>query len=49
MLLLEAKSLLKQSTLTISEVAYKIGKKDHSDFSRFFKAHTGMTSKDFRG
>jgi AraC family transcriptional regulator, transcriptional activator of pobA len=48
MLLLEAKSLLKQSALTISEVAYKIGKKDHSDFSRFFKSHTGMTPKEFR-
>lgn len=49
MLLLEAKSLLKQSALSISEIAYKIGKKDHSDFSRFFKAHTGMTPKEFRG
>lgn len=49
MLLLEAKSLLKQSALSISEIAYKIGKKDHSDFSRFFKAHTGVTPKEFRG
>jgi AraC family transcriptional regulator, transcriptional activator of pobA len=48
MLLLEAKSLLKQSGLSISEIAYKIGKKDHSDFSRFFKAHTGLTPKEFR-
>ncbi len=49
MLLLEAKSLLKQSSLSISEIAYKIGKKDHSDFSRFFKTHTGLTPKAFRG
>lgn len=49
MLLLEAKSLLRQSYLSISEIAYRIGKKDHSDFSRFFKAHTGMTPKEFRG
>ncbi len=48
MLLLEAKSLLKQSALSISEIAYKIGKKDHSDFSRFFKAYTGVTPKEFR-
>ena len=49
MLLLEAKSLLKQTDLSISEIAYKIGKKDHSDFSRFFKTHTGQTPKEFRG
>lgn len=48
MLLLEAKTLLKQTTLSISEVAYKIGKQDHSDFSRFFKHHTGLTPKEFR-
>jgi AraC family transcriptional regulator, transcriptional activator of pobA len=47
-LILEAKALLKQSTLSISEVAYRIGKKDHSDFSRFFKANTGLTPKSYR-
>lgn len=48
MLLLEAKTLLKQSALSISEIAYKIGKQDHSDFSRFFKHHIGLTPKEFR-
>lgn len=48
MLLLEAKTLLKQTPLSISEIAYKIGKQDHSDFSRFFKHHTGATPKQFR-
>ncbi|GAB2583439.1 helix-turn-helix domain-containing protein [Spirosoma areae] len=48
MLLLEAKTLLKQTALSISEIAYKIGKQDHSDFSRFFKHHTGSTPKEFR-
>lgn len=48
MLLLEAKTLLKQTPLSISEIAYKIGKQDHSDFSRFFKHHTGLTPKEFR-
>ena len=47
-LLLESKALLKQSTLTISEIAYKVGKKDPSDFSRFFKNQTGMTPKEYR-
>lgn len=48
MLLLEAKTLLRQTALSISEIAYKIGKQDHSDFSRFFKHHTGVTPKEFR-
>lgn len=48
-ILLEAKALLKQSPLSISEIAYKIGKNDPSDFSRFFKSQTGMTPKEYRG
>lgn len=47
-MLLESKALLKQSALSISEIAYKVGKKDPSDFSRFFKAQTGMTPKEYR-
>ena len=47
-ILLEAKALLKSSNLSISEIAYKIGKNDPSDFSRFFKAQTGMTPKKYR-
>ena len=46
--LLESKALLKQSSLSISEIAYKIGKNDPSDFSRFFKAQTGKTPKEYR-
>ena len=46
--LLETKALLKQSPLSISEIAYKIGKNDPSDFSRFFKAQTGKTPKAYR-
>lgn len=48
MLLLEAKSLIKQTTMSISEIAYKVGKKDHSDFSRFFKLHVGVTPSEYR-
>lgn len=46
--IIEAKSLLKQSELNISEIAFKLGNKNHSDFSRFFKKHTGITPKKFR-
>ncbi|HEX8506044.1 MAG TPA: helix-turn-helix domain-containing protein [Hymenobacter sp.] len=48
MILLEAKVLLKQSKLTISEIAYKIGEQDPSDFGRFFKAKTKLTPTEYR-
>lgn len=48
MLTLEAKVLLKQTTLSISEIAFKIGKNEVSDFTRFFKAQTGMTPSRYR-
>ncbi len=48
MLLLEAKVLLKQTNLTISEIAYKIGKNEISDFARFFKSQTKMTPTEYR-
>jgi AraC-like DNA-binding protein len=48
MLTLEAKVLLKQTNLTISEIAFKIGKNEVSDFARFFKAQTGMKPSEYR-
>lgn len=48
MLLLEAKVLLKQSALNVSEIAYKIGKENPGDFIRFFKVKTGITPKQYR-
>lgn len=48
MILLEAKVLLKQSDLPIGEVAFKITKQNPSDFSRFFKAKTGFTPKEYK-
>jgi len=48
MRVLEAKVLLKQSNLSIADIAFKIGKIDPSDFSRFFKAETGKTPKEYR-
>jgi AraC family transcriptional regulator, transcriptional activator of pobA len=47
MILLEAKVLLKQTDMQISEIAYKLTKQDHSSFSRFFKSQTGMTPKEY--
>lgn len=48
MILLEAKVLLSQSDLSVSEIAYRIGKQDPSNFGRFFKTNTGMTPKEYR-
>lgn len=48
MRVLEAKVLLKQTDLTIGEIAFKIGRFEPSDFSRFFKANTGMTPLAYR-
>nr|WP_281380713.1 AraC family transcriptional regulator [Rhabdobacter roseus] len=47
-LVLEAKVLLHQSTLAISDVAAGIGLLDPSYFSRLFKKHTGTTPLEFR-
>ena len=47
-LLLETKVLLKQTSLSISEISFKLGKKDPSDFTRFFKGKTGMTPTQYR-
>lgn len=48
MLLLEAKVLLKQTSLSVNEIAYKIGKNESSDFVRFFKAQTGLRPTEYR-
>lgn len=48
MRILEAKVLLKQSNLSVGEIAFKSGNMDQSDFSRFFKTWTGMTPTAYR-
>jgi AraC family transcriptional activator of pobA len=46
---LEAKVLLFQSELSISDIALQVGVADASYFSRFFKQHVGVTPQAFRG
>lgn len=48
MILLEAKVLLTQTDLSISEIAYKIGKQEPGNFARFFRLKTGLTPKEYR-
>lgn len=48
MILMEAKALLRQTPLSISEIAFKVGKEDPSDFTRFFRSKTGHTPSQYR-
>ena len=47
-ILLEAKYLLFQTTLSVSEIAMKVGHEDQSYFSRFFKKHEGISPIQYR-
>lgn len=48
MILLEAKVLLKQTNLSISEIAYQVGRSELSDFTRFFKSKAGLNPGEYR-
>ena len=48
MLIMEAKVLLKQGEMNISEVANYLNFEEPSYFARFFKKHTGYTPLDYR-
>lgn len=47
-IVLEAKSLLKQSSSSIYEVAFTLGFEDDSNFVKYFKKQTGLTPKQFK-
>jgi AraC-like DNA-binding protein len=47
-LLLEAKRLLVDTSLNVSEIAYGLGFKDPAYFSRFFRRLTGVAPGEFR-
>ncbi|WP_196890837.1 helix-turn-helix domain-containing protein [Aureivirga marina] len=47
-IVLEAKSHLSQSLLSVSEIAYLLGFEDTSYFIKYFKAHSGITPSNFR-
>ncbi len=48
MLILEAKVLLKETALTVSEIAHQLSFDDAAHFGRFFKQHTNSTPASFR-
>lgn len=47
-LIAEAKSLLKNSTLSIKEIAYKLGFIETSHFSNYFKKNTKISPEEYR-
>lgn len=47
-LIIEAKNLLINTDSSISEIAYQFKFSDSSNFTKFFKKHTGTTPKRFR-
>jgi AraC family transcriptional regulator, transcriptional activator of pobA len=48
MLILEAKILLKDTTLSVLEIAYQLSFEDSAYFNRFFKQHSGITPATYR-
>jgi AraC family transcriptional regulator, transcriptional activator of pobA len=46
--LLEAKRLLTNADMTVTEIAYDLNFQDNSYFNRFFKKYTGTTPEEFR-
>jgi AraC family transcriptional regulator, transcriptional activator of pobA len=48
MLILEAKISLRNTLLSVAEIAYELNFKDVAYFNRFFKLHTGVTPTTFR-
>lgn len=47
-IVLEAKRLLRSTTLSVKEVAHALGFEDHAYFSRLFKKNTATTPSEFR-
>jgi AraC family transcriptional regulator, transcriptional activator of pobA len=46
--ILEAKVLLRNHEITISQVAENIHFPDQSSFGKYFKKHTGLSPSDYR-
>lgn len=46
---LEAKRLLQASDMSVKEIAYELGFNDVAYFSNFFKTHTSLSPRVFRG
>ena len=47
-ILLEAEKLLRETTLSIAEIAYKFGYQEPTNFIKFFKGMAGITPLQYR-
>lgn len=47
-MILEAKNLLKYSTMSIQEISYSLNFPNQSFFGKYFKNHTGQTPSEYR-
>lgn len=47
-LILEAQSLLKNTDMTVAEIAYYLHFKDNSNFAKFFRHQAGISPSDYR-
>lgn len=47
--ILEIKALLRSSSLSVQEIAYRFEFPNLSFFGRYFKKHTGMSPLQYRG
>ena len=46
--ILEAKTLLKYSNMSVQEIAYYLNFPNQSFFGKYFRSHTGMTPSAYR-
>ena len=44
----KAKQFMRDKSLSMNEIAYKLGYDDYSHFSKIFKKHEGMSPADYR-
>ena len=47
-LIMDAKAQLRETTLSVKEIAYSLGFTNLSFFNKYFRQHTGMTPREYR-
>ena len=47
-LIMDAKAQLRETSLSVKEIAYSLGFTNLSFFNKYFRQHTGMTPREYR-